>query len=137
MTRGCTAESCHFRDLGAEFTALGASRVGISADPVEKQRRFAEANGLDYPLLSDVEGTVARRFGVRRRFGPLPVKRQTFVIGPDRRVIGTVRSETRMDLHADEALHILAARGGGAPGRLAPHGAGPAVHRPRALPREP
>ena len=29
MTPGCTAESCHFRDLGAEFGALGARRLGL------------------------------------------------------------------------------------------------------------
>ena len=38
MTRGCTQESCHFRDLAAEFAELGAQRVGISADSVEKQQ---------------------------------------------------------------------------------------------------
>lgn len=107
MTRGCTAESCHFRDLGAEFAAAGAQRVGISGDIVERQRQFAETNGFDYPLLSDADGSVARAFGVSRRFGPLRVKRQTFVIGRDRRVLGTVRSETRMDTHADTALQIL------------------------------
>ena len=55
MTTGCTAESCHFRDLAAEFAEVGAQRVGISRDPVEKQARFAEQNAFDYPLLSDVD----------------------------------------------------------------------------------
>jgi peroxiredoxin Q/BCP len=107
MTKGCTAESCHFRDLKGEFAALGAQRVGISADPVDKQRRFSEMHGFDYPLLSDVDGAVASAFAVRRRFGPIPVKRHTFVIGTDRRLVGVVRSEVRMDLHADRALEIL------------------------------
>ena len=39
MTYGCTKESCHFRDMKAEFEAVGAQRVGISADKVEKQKR--------------------------------------------------------------------------------------------------
>lgn len=114
MTRGCTAESCHFRDLGAEFAALGAQRVGISADSVDKLRLFSEMHGFDFPLLSDPEGGVARLFGVRRRLGPLPVKRWTFVIGTDASVLEVVKSETRMDLHADRALAVLrerAARG--------------------------
>ena len=34
MTPGCTMEACHFRDLAAEFAAVGASRVGISMDAV-------------------------------------------------------------------------------------------------------
>src|SRR5450432_4093592 len=80
MTKGCTAESCHFRDLGAEFKAVGGQRVGISADTVEKQAKFADKHEFDYPLLSDTDGTVAALFGVQRSLGPLPNKRATFVI---------------------------------------------------------
>ncbi|WP_433111201.1 peroxiredoxin [Micromonospora sp. CA-246542] len=109
MTRGCTAESCHFRDLAAEFTALGASRVGISRDEVAKQAEFSKMHGFDYPLLSDVDGTVARAFGVRRRvpLGALSTKRMTFVIGTDRRVIEVIHSEVSMNDHADRALRAL------------------------------
>ncbi|MDG4781448.1 peroxiredoxin [Micromonospora sp. WMMD961] len=109
MTRGCTAESCHFRDLGAEFTALGASRVGISRDPVAKQAEFSALNGFDYPLLSDVDGTVTRAFGVKRRvpLGPISTKRMTFVIGTDRRIIEVIHSEVSMNDHADRALRAL------------------------------
>ncbi|MFY1615410.1 peroxiredoxin [Micromonospora sp. WMMD736] len=109
MTRGCTAESCHFRDLAAEFTALGASRVGISRDEVAKQAEFSKLHGFDYPLLSDVDGAVARAFGVRRRvpLGALSTKRMTFVIGTDRRVIEVIHSEVSMNDHADRALRAL------------------------------
>ncbi|GAA2191693.1 peroxiredoxin [Micromonospora lupini] len=109
MTRGCTAESCHFRDLGAEFTALGASRVGISRDPVAKQAEFSSLHGFDYPLLSDPDATVAQAFGVKRRvpLGPLSTKRMTFVIGTDRRVIEVIHSEVSMNDHADRALRAL------------------------------
>ncbi|WSR60089.1 peroxiredoxin [Micromonospora ureilytica] len=109
MTRGCTAESCHFRDLAAEFTALGASRVGISRDTVAKQAEFSKLHGFDYPLLSDVDGAVAQQFGVKRRvpLGPLSMKRMTFVIGVDRRVIEVIHSEVSMNDHADRALRAL------------------------------
>ncbi|MEH0928898.1 peroxiredoxin [Micromonospora sp. CPCC 205558] len=109
MTRGCTAESCHFRDLAAEFTALGASRVGISRDPVAKQAEFSKLHGFDYPLLSDVDGAVTQQFGVKRRvpLGPLSMKRMTFVIGADRRVIEVIHSEVSMNDHADRALRAL------------------------------
>jgi len=107
MTPGCTTESCHFRDLGAEFSAVGAQRVGISVDPVHKQHQFAELNQFDYPLLSDPDGAVAQIFGVRRRFGPFPVKRHTFVISTERRVLEVIRSELRMSTHADRALEVL------------------------------
>ncbi|MGS2615799.1 peroxiredoxin [Micromonospora sp. LZ34] len=109
MTRGCTAESCHFRDLAAEFAAVGAQRVGISRDPVAKQAEFARLHGFDYPLLSDPDGVVAGRFGVRRRLplGPLSTRRVTFAIGADRRVIEVVHSELSMTGHADRALRAL------------------------------
>ena len=111
MTAGCTKEACHFRDLAAEFAAAGAQRVGISADPPARQREFADKHGFDYPLLSDVDGAVARQFGVQRggmvrRLG-LPVKRQTFVIGTDQRLVTAIASELNMDRHADEALAAL------------------------------
>ncbi|RCW43955.1 peroxiredoxin Q/BCP [Halopolyspora algeriensis] len=110
MTAGCTAESCHFRDLSVEFAALAAQPVGISTDPVGKQQEFSEKNALGFPLLSDTAGAVAERFGVKRRFGPIPVKRHTFVIDRDRQVLGTIRNELRMAVHADQALKVL--RGG-------------------------
>jgi peroxiredoxin Q/BCP len=110
MTSGCTKEGCHFRDLAAEFAAAGALRVGISTDPVERQAQFADQNGFDYPLLSDPDGQVAGIFGVRRRFGRLPVKRRTFVIGTDGRLIDEISSEFNMETHADSALKVLAGR---------------------------
>ncbi|MDA8149134.1 MAG: peroxiredoxin [Actinomycetota bacterium] len=109
MTPGCTAESCHFRDLSAEFEAAGAQRVGISADPVEKQKRFSEKHTFDFPLLSDPDGAVATRYGVRRRFTALsPTKRATFVIAPDGRIASVIQSEVRMHVHADRALDAVA-----------------------------
>jgi len=108
MTGGCTAEACHFRDLGAEFAAVGAQRIGISTDPVEKQRQFADEHNFDYPLVSDESGDVAREYGVKRRL-ITPVKRATFVIGTDRTVRKVIASELKFDVHADEALAALKA----------------------------
>ena len=110
MTTGCTAESCHFRDLAAEFTAVGAERVGISPDPVPKQQRFSSTHGFDFPLLSDPDGRVATRFGVRRMFPLLPIRRHTFVINTDRRVLDVIGSEFNFNSHADKALQTLRAR---------------------------
>lgn len=106
MTSGCTKESCHFRDLGAEFSELGAQRVGISADKVDKQAAFDAKHGLGYPLLSDPDRKVAAAFGVKRP-GPIFNKRATFVIGTDRTILAAISSETDMDVHADDALTIL------------------------------
>jgi peroxiredoxin Q/BCP len=112
MTYGCTKESCHFRDLKAEFEAVGAQRVGISADSVDKQHQFSDKHAFDYPLLSDTDRKVAELFGVKRGGISLtPVKRATFVIDTDRKVIEAIASEVRMDVHADRALDVLRARG--------------------------
>lgn len=112
MTPGCTKEACHFRDLAGEFAAVGASRVGISTDAVDKQARFADSQRFDYPLLSDRDGAVAEMFGVKRgllgKF--LPVKRTTFVIDTDRTVLDVISSEINMDTHADKALEVLRSR---------------------------
>ena len=107
MTKGCTKESCHFRDLAGEFAAVGAQRIGISMDSVDRQAKFAEKNTLDYPLLADVGGAVAAQYGVKRSVDFLKVRRSTFVIGQNLRIIDVFTSETNMNAHADQALQVL------------------------------
>ncbi len=111
MTYGCTKESCHFRDMEAEFAAVGAQRVGISADTVDKQKQFDEKESLGYPLLSDPDFSVAAQLGAKRG-GPkwLPNKRITFVIDTDRRLLDVIHTEVSMGAHADKALAVLKAR---------------------------
>ncbi len=129
----CTAQACHFRDLTSEFAAVGAYRVGISTDTVDRQAHFAQQRSFDYPLLSDADGMVSEMFGVRRgRFAKLrksvvvrearrrrhtrrrgllarllPVRRTTFVIDTDRTVLKVVSSELRASVHADQTLRFL------------------------------
>lgn len=106
MTPGCTAQSCHFRDLKSEFEALGAHRIGVSHNSADKQAKFAKKNSFDYPLLSDSDRVVAKKFGTKR-----PVvswdKRTTFVIDTDSTVLEVVHDEVNMELHADRALEVL------------------------------
>lgn len=135
----CTAQACHFRDLSDEFGRLGAQRVGISTDTVDRQAHFARQRSFDYPLLSDADGVVSELFGVRRgrlarlrgsatpratvwrgrhtrRRGLLgrfmPVRRATFVIGTDRTVLEVISSEVRASVHADRALRFLQSHDG-------------------------
>ncbi len=130
----CTAQACHFRDLSNEFVTVGAQRVGISTDTVDKQAHFAQQRSFDYPLLSDADGVVSELFGVRRgrlaklrrsvvardagRRGRhtrrrgllarlLPVRRTTFVIDTDRTVLKVVSNELRASVHADQTLWFL------------------------------
>lgn len=131
----CTAQACHFRDLASEFAAVGAQRLGISTDAVDRQAHFAQQRSFDYPLLSDADGVVSELFGVRRgrlaklrhpvatpkkhgrhirRRGlfswVLPVRRATFVIDADRTILEVISSELRASVHADRALAVLRRR---------------------------
>ena len=83
--------------------------MGVSTDRSDRQKEFDEANRLGFPLLSDPDKAVAKQFGLTR-FGPLPIKRATFVIDPDHTVLAVIKSETNMTTHADEALAVLRAR---------------------------
>jgi peroxiredoxin Q/BCP len=133
----CTAQACHFRNLSDEFARVGAQRVGISTDTVDRQAHFAQQRSFDYPLLSDADGVVSELFGVhrgrlaklRRSVGTreetrrgrharrrgllarlLPVRRTTFVIDTDRTILKVVASEVRASVHADQTLWYLANR---------------------------
>jgi peroxiredoxin len=57
--RGCTPQSCGFRDHEAELGELGACVAGLSAQTLEDQQEFAERNGITYPVIADPE----RRLG--------------------------------------------------------------------------
>ncbi|MEO9180968.1 MAG: peroxiredoxin [Acidimicrobiales bacterium] len=109
MSKGCTRESCHFRDLASEFSALGAQRIGISMDGVDKQAAFTTRNHLDYPLLADIGGAVAKEYGVKRGLDMMKVKRSTFIITQDLHVADVITSEVNMNAHADRALEALRA----------------------------
>jgi thioredoxin-dependent peroxiredoxin len=106
FTAGCTAQACHFRDLGAEFADLGAARVGVSRDDATTQSRFVAEHAFDYPLIADRDGAVARAFGAKR-VGPVPSRRQTYVLDAELTVLAVISDELRMDRHADDALEVL------------------------------
>jgi peroxiredoxin len=59
--RGCTPQSCAYRDAAAEFAALGAELAGLSAQDSGEQRDFAVREHIDYPLLSDSGLVLAER----------------------------------------------------------------------------
>lgn len=106
----CTKQACHFRNLSAEFAAAGVQRVGISRDSVDVQQGFSEKYDLDYPVLSDADGAVAKAYGVRRALIGLglPNKRWTFAIAQDGTIAEVINSELNATVHADRALAALA-----------------------------
>lgn len=64
MTGGCTKQACAFRDNRSRLQQLGAEVVGVSGDRVENLKVFRAANRINFPLLADTKGDVARAFGV-------------------------------------------------------------------------
>jgi peroxiredoxin Q/BCP len=105
-TPGCTAEACSFRDRYEEFTRAGAEVIGVSADSVASHQRFAAHHRLQFTLLSDDGGTVARRYGVRRTLGLWP-GRVTFVIDKAGVIRHVFTSATQIDRHIGEAAQIV------------------------------
>jgi peroxiredoxin len=62
--RGCTPQSCAYRDSLAEFSALGVDVVGISAQSPAEQGEFAEREHIPFPLLSDSGLSLAETLGL-------------------------------------------------------------------------
>ncbi|PRX95764.1 thioredoxin-dependent thiol peroxidase [Allonocardiopsis opalescens] len=90
-TPGCTKEACDFRDNLAELDRIGISVLGISPDAPAKLAAFREAEGLNFPLLSDPERKALHAygaFGEKKNYGRLiqGVIRSTFVIDAEGRV---------------------------------------------------
>lgn len=108
-TPGCTAQACSLRDAFPDFAAEGVQIIGVSADSVEAQKKFAEDYKLPFTLLADTDLAVAKAFGVPT----IPVlgvpKRQSFLI-KDGKVAWIVESAKTGD-HAAEVREAIAKLG--------------------------
>ncbi len=69
MTGGCTKQACAYRDAQEDLSSVDAEVVGISGDEVENLELFKGVNNLNFTLLSDPDGKIARLFGVPVRDG--------------------------------------------------------------------
>lgn len=63
-TSGCTSEAKAFRDALPEFTDAGVTVVGVSADPIASHIKFRTKHGLNFPLASDSEKSLATALGL-------------------------------------------------------------------------
>lgn len=107
-TDGCTSEACSFRDNWDAFQEADVQVVGVSTDPVEEIASFREQQGLPFPLLSDEDGEVARRY---ETFGTPEIDgqryeialRSTYVIDEDG-VIEATYEDVSPEQHAAEIL---------------------------------
>jgi peroxiredoxin len=79
--RGCTPQSCAYRDALAEFSDLGAAIVGVSAQSPDEQREFAAREHIPFPLLSDAgfQLAAALRLPTFEVEGVTLYKRLTFI----------------------------------------------------------
>ncbi|WP_034383961.1 peroxiredoxin [Deinococcus sp. YIM 77859] len=111
-TPGCTKEACDFRD-SARLHSLGAVILGVSRDDAESHRAFAQKHSLPFPLLTDVDASFLRSlgaFGPKNLYGKVVegVKRETFLIGPDGRLVKAWRNVS-VDGHADAVAAAIEA----------------------------
>lgn len=102
FTSGCTLEARGFqRDLQA-FRSRGAAVAGISADDGDSHESFCGSEGLAFPLLSDPDGAVSRRYG--SWIAPYS-QRHTFLVDPE----GTLRQVWTAVRPAGHSAEVLAA----------------------------
>ena len=104
MTKGCTVESCGFRDRAEKFTALDTVLVGISTDKLDAQEKFVKKEKLTFPLLADPEKTTTKAYGSLGKSGY--ASRHTFVIDKT----GTLRKvydKVTPAKHPDEVLDYI------------------------------
>lgn len=110
-TPGCTKEACGFRDRIDDFEREGWAVLGVSPDPVDRHRKFRDNYGLNFPLLSDPDHTVAEAYGAwgkKTLYGREyeGILRTTFLIDEEGRIAG-VHEKVRPEGHADALLETL------------------------------
>jgi peroxiredoxin Q/BCP len=111
-TPGCTTQACSVRDHSADYDATGARVIGVSPDPVEAVKKFADKFELGFTLLADADHAVAEAYGTwveKSMYGKkyMAVQRATFVIGPDGK-IAKVFPKVSPKTHDDVVLKALA-----------------------------
>jgi len=108
---GCTVQACGFRDDISKFEGLDAVVIGVSQDSVESHAAVRKKFKLPFVLLSDPGNEVATRYGSygeKQLYGQTVVGtiRSTFVIGPDRTLLGVFRN-VRTEGHSARMLEQL------------------------------
>ena len=112
-TPGCTAEACSLQAHKAELQAAGYEIIGVSKDKEAAQKKFADAQGLDFPLIADTDTTLLQTLGCwgekvacgRRTIGTL---RTTYLVNEEGIIekIFTPK-EIKTKIHAEQILDYI------------------------------
>jgi len=111
LTPGCTTETCNFQETLPGFKGIDAVILGMSKDPVNKQKKFAEKYGVEFALLSDENSDICERFGVwqkKKNYGReyMGIVRSTFIIDPEGK-IAKVYPKVSVKQHHEDVLSDL------------------------------
>jgi len=104
-TPGCTKEACGFRDVLESLKKLKVNVAGVSVDDVESHKKFASKYGLNFTLLSDLDGKVARMYNAYSDEKGRAL-RKTFVIDSNG-VIRLAYHKVSAEEHAHEILEDI------------------------------
>jgi thioredoxin-dependent peroxiredoxin len=112
FTPGCTKEACSLRDSYSDLSGMNVEVLGVSVDDADTQRRFGEEHGLQFPILADAGGDVARLYGVfgmTRADGTKAdiARRVTFIID-DKGIVKKILDPAATDAAAEEVAAALA-----------------------------
>lgn len=106
FTNVCTRQACMFRDAHRDLVEAGVQVVGISPQGEESHDRFRRENSLPFPLVADTGRSIIRAYGVSGPFG-LGVRRASFLVGTDGRVVDLVLADLRVGPHEDFVRRTL------------------------------
>jgi peroxiredoxin Q/BCP len=109
FTVACTLEVRAFQDNHARIRELGAELVGVSVDSAQRQCEFAEAERVDFTLVSDESRAISKLYGVL--WPVLNVDRRvTFILDEEGTVEHVIRHEVKVYLHLDDCIAYLEKR---------------------------
>ena len=96
---------CSLRDAANSFYSAEVRVFGLSLDSVAKQKEFHEREELNFPLLSDPDGSVAWKYGTAGP-GEDYARRVSFVIDPEG-VLRAIDTEVDVTRHGEELIELI------------------------------
>jgi len=109
--RGCTPQSCAFRDAHAEFASLGVRVAGLSAQPLGDQLEFAERNRMPFPVVADPERRLGAALGLPTlEIAALTLYRRITLVAEQARIVKVFYPVFPPDANAGEVLDWLRSR---------------------------